>query len=117
MLALTSVAPTFSRCRRCSSSATQPLPRAKPYSADKLSPTTSTLVGLAIARADGTAPARAAAATLQCASQARRVSPLGRPKDEHRRAKPAGALSRGPAVRFNNMSDPIIAVERVNKQV
>ena len=98
MLALTTVAPTRSRCRRCSSSATQPLPRARPYSADRLSPTTSTLVGLAIASAaNGTTPARAATPTLQCASQARRVC--------------------GRIVRFNNMSDPIIAVERVTKQV
>jgi ABC-type transport system involved in cytochrome bd biosynthesis fused ATPase/permease subunit len=50
---------------------------------------------LAIARADDVAATRAAAATLQCASHARRVS---------------GDTA-------SNMSDPIIAVERVNKQV
>jgi len=65
-----------------------------PYSADRLSPTTSTLAGLAAA--DARAAAHAAMATLQCASQARRVS---------------GATWMG------LMSDPIIAVERVNKQV
>src|SRR5262245_37182863 len=94
MLALTTLAPTFCCCRRCSSSATQPLPRASPYSAERLSPITSTLVSLAIASADRTAPAPANTATLQCASHARRVG-----------------------VRFDPMSDPIIAVERVNKQV
>jgi len=115
MLALTTVAPTCAFCSRCCISATQPLPRAMPYSADRLSPTTSTLVGLAIAR-EGTAPAKVSAATLQCASQTRRVSPPGRPKVEHRRAQPVGSSTRcAPA--SNSMPDPIIAVERVNKQV
>ena len=44
-LALTTVAAIFSLARRCSSSATQPLPRAMPYSAERLSPSTSTVAG------------------------------------------------------------------------
>ena len=41
MLALTTRGADASACaRRCSSSATQPLPRGRPYSADRLSPTT-----------------------------------------------------------------------------
>src|SRR5688572_19106415 len=105
MLALTTVAPASAFCRRCCISATHPLPRAMPYSADRLSPTTSTLAGLAIARAHGTAPARAAVITLQCASHARRVTP------------PTARLSMRADAASNPMSDPIIAVERVNKQV
>ena len=86
-----------------------------PYSADRLSPTTSTLVGLAIARACGTAPAKAAMATLQCAIHARRVTPHGRSKGE-----PSSASAAASSIRertSHSMSDPIIAVERVNKQV
>src|SRR5262245_149022 len=55
--------------------------------------------------------------TLQCASQARRVAPPGRPTHDRRAAKPAGIPTSGPGVHSSNMSDPIIAVERVNKQV
>jgi len=35
----------FCCCNRCCSSATQPLPRVRPYSADRLSPSTSTVFG------------------------------------------------------------------------
>jgi hypothetical protein len=45
MLALTTLASIFSAFSFCSSRATQPLPRAIPYSADRLSPTTSTVFG------------------------------------------------------------------------
>src|SRR3546814_3967600 len=41
MLALTTGVSFFSLCNFVSSKATQPLPRAKPYSADRLSPSTS----------------------------------------------------------------------------
>src|SRR5580765_1669223 len=99
MLALTTVASMCSRARRCSSSATQPLPRTRPYSAERLSPTTrigrwpsAAEVGIA------TAKAAHAMATLQCATQRRRVD-----------AAPENTPS--------FMSEPIIAVERLTKRV
>ena len=75
MLALTTVASMFSRASRCSSSATQPLPRARPYSADRLSPTTRIGRWPGAAAGEGIAAVEAAhaIATLQCASQRRRV--------------------------------------------
>jgi len=49
LLALTTLAAIFVCTSRASSSATQPLPRASPYSAERLSPTTR-IVGTAAAR-------------------------------------------------------------------
>ena len=89
MLALTTVAAGPSRDSRASSSATQPAPRASPYSADRLSPTTSTLRAVA-----GAAPnALAKASKLQWATKARR------------------------AEETSLMSEPLIDVQRVSKQV
>src|SRR5690349_10858521 len=66
MLAFTTSMPRCSRARRCASSATQPVPRARPYSADRLSPST-TSVRDACAR-----DARAARASTLAAANARR---------------------------------------------
>jgi putative ABC transport system ATP-binding protein len=98
MLALTTSASMFSRASFFSSSATQPLPRVRPYSADRLSPTTR-IVGLPRAAArEGIDASTASAgnAKLQCASQRRRVIAL----------EP-----------LFFMSEPIIAVERLTKRV
>ena len=100
MLALTTSAPMCSRASRWSSRATQPLPRTRPYSADRLSPTTRILRVAATAPNEGIASSAAAAARprLQSASQRRRV-----------------ALSSRSSTTF--MSEPIIAVERLTKRV
>jgi len=99
MLALTTDASMCSCCRRCSSKATQPLPRARPYSAERLSPTTRIdRGGAAAGEAIGASSTAAARATLQCASQCRRV---------------AVAAPISPSF----MSQPIIAVERLTKRV
>src|SRR5436190_10071382 len=99
MLALMTVASMCSRARRCSRSATQPLPRTSPYSAERLSPTTriarwASAAHVGIARVH----APAATATLQCATQRRRVD---------------AAAENTPSF----MSPPIIAVERLTKRV
>src|SRR4051812_39562628 len=94
MLALTTCAGIFSSARRFSSSATQPVPRRSPYSADRLSPTTSTVLSCC---AEAPRPDAASASTVQCLSQSRRAS-LFIPTT-------------------SDMSEPIIAVERVTKQV
>jgi len=93
MLALITMAAIFSRLSRFSSRATQPLPRASPYSADRLSPTTRMrrLAAAATARAPEVAPS---ASRLQCASHWRRETNSAR-----------------------SMSDAIISVQRVTKQV
>src|SRR5689334_18325091 len=103
MLALTTLARSFSRARRCSSSETQPLPRARPYSADRLSPTTRmrspSAAGAAFAaRASRPKPAASTRSAVQCASPCRRV---------HLPCRPAAS----------SMSEPIIVVERLSKQV
>src|SRR5258706_3655117 len=96
MLALTTAAGIFSPARRFSSSDTHPLPRSSPYSADRLSPTTRMRCAPpTAARARGSALA-AASSAVQCASQVRR-----------------DVLS----ATNNFMTSPIIAVERVTKQV
>src|SRR5688572_33038207 len=95
MLALITRAFTFSCASRCSSNATQPLPRDSPYSADWLSPTTRMVAGLPCACATGSPSTSAAAtATVQCASHARRA------REER-----------------SLMSDTLIEVQRVTKQV
>ena len=91
-LALTTCHPLRSRCRRCCSSSTQPLPRASPYSADRLSPTTRTGPRGA---AGAAAPMAAMASRLQCSSSARR---------RRLEVEPC-------------MPEPIIAVQHVTKQV
>jgi hypothetical protein len=73
MLALTTRAAIFSRAICCSSSATQPLPRCSPYSADRLSPTTR-ITGVAAAACAGASAAALSNVRLQCSSQARRVA-------------------------------------------
>src|SRR6185369_1797496 len=96
MLALTTVAAIFSRARRCSRSATQPVPRTSPYSAERLSPTTR-IVRVAAAKAGiAVAAATPVNSTLQCASQRRRVHAT---------------------LPTSFMSEPIIAVERLTKRV
>jgi len=106
MLAFTTATSIFSRTRRWSSSATQPAPRVRPYSAERLSPTTSTVpprrTGADAAdpcarTAEASGNPAASTSTLQCASHARRV--VGQ------RESPS------------SMPEPIIAVERVTKQV
>src|SRR5213076_2662361 len=94
MLALTTCAGIFSSASRFSSSATQPVPRRRPYSAERLSPTTSTVLSC-WARAPR--PEVASASTVQCLSQSRRASFF--------------------IPTTSDMSEPIIAVERVTKQV
>src|SRR5947207_2218556 len=96
MLALTTAAGIFSSASRLSSSDTQPRPRSSPYSAERLSPTTRIFAGVPSAPS---ADSEAAAATsaVQCASHPRRdVDP--NPNNDF-------------------MTSPIIAVERVTKQV
>src|SRR5690242_2968312 len=100
MLALTIVASMCSRASRCSSSATQPVPRASPYSADRLSPTTRMRWGSGAARAN-VPPRAAATSAIQCASARRRVTPM----------RPDGARAASP------MPEPIVVVERLTKQV
>src|SRR6185436_13416729 len=93
MLALTTSTANFSRWSFSDSSATQPPPRARPYSAERLSPTTSSLAGAAIAAGHDSAEQRATAAAshrLQC-----------------HRTKNANT----------RMSEPIIAVEHLTKRV
>jgi putative ABC transport system ATP-binding protein len=94
MLAFTTRQASFSATSRFSSKATQPLPRANPYSADRLSPSTSK-TGFAPCAWAGEAAARqaAAASALQCRSQARR------------------------ATQEERMSEALIEVKGVTKQV
>src|SRR3990167_1596661 len=98
MLAFTTRALILSRARRCSSSATQPVPRARPYSADRLSPSTSTVLpaGPAATALPRPAPSAAASSRLQCSSTTSR----------DRRRVPQ-----------HSMSDPIIAIEHVTRAV
>ena len=90
MLAFTTSQGSFCCAMRACSSATQPVPRGRPYSADRLSPTTSSLrrAGWAIAGNASAAPSSA----LQCATNALRRQATG-------------------------MSEPIITVSRITKQV
>ena len=102
MLALTTLAAICCCRSRASSKATQPLPRARPYSADRLSPTIRmsgprALPGASARTGEAHAATPAATSALQCASQRRRA--------------------REPGTSTSFMSEPIIAVERVTKQV
>src|SRR5213595_628589 len=93
MLALITWAAMCSRAMRCSSSATQPVPRGRPYSADRLSPTTSTVGG--VFADTGSAQHSANASRVKCLRIA--VAQAAKKK----------------AI----MTEPIIAVDRVSKQV
>jgi len=94
MLALTTCTGSFCAAMRFCSSATQPLPRAMPYSADRLSPTTSSVRLVPCACTGVASTARGSRASrLQCATKARR------------------------AISEASMSEPIIVVQRVTKQV
>src|SRR4051794_10335314 len=75
MLALTTRAGIFSRARRCSSRATQPVPRFRPYSALSESPTTR-ITGAPAPRADQAAPAarRPAIKSRRCQEEPERMS-------------------------------------------
>ena len=96
MLALATVQGSFCSATRWPSSATQPLPRASPYSAEMLSPTT-TIWRSPSARAGAAKAVASAAATLTL--KCRNLRREGRaPKSEC-------------------MSEPIIVVDRLTRQV
>ena len=97
MLALSTVQGDFSAASRWPSSATQPDPRARPYSAETLSPTTTiSCVASALAGAAARPPVSAAATLALKCRNLRRV--VRAPKSEC-------------------MSEPIIVVDRLTRQV
>ncbi len=108
MLALTTAASMPSAARRFSSSATQPLPRARPYSADRLSPTTSSVGRAARPRGAGAEAGGAAAAGSARAADAAASQAL---------QWPSHLLRSIPIRRASSMPEPVIAVERLTKQV
>ena len=93
-----------SRARRCSSSATQPLPRSRPYSADRLSPTTRIVCGAprrgraGEGIAGGQAASASASATVREPAAARRRRHEDQPsvhvRTHHRRRAPDQAACR-----------------------
>src|SRR4051812_34099506 len=95
MLALDTVHGSFSAARRWPSNATQPLPRARPYSAETLSPTTTISLTAAPAEALNAHASAAPTLALKCRNLRRDCRA---PKSEC-------------------MSEPIIVVDRLTRQV
>jgi len=106
MLALTTLQADFSPASRWPSSATQPLPRARPYSAEMLSPTTRTSRRVAAPLPGAGLAARAGAPAQATASSAAML-----------RLKWSNLRRVCRAPKSECMSEPIIVVDHLSRQV